>query len=213
MNCDQCQGIEREFGQSEAASKLRAYREHGPAETTRLLIEAVKASGVAGQTVLDIGGGIGALQYGLLEAGAQSATSVEASSAYLRAAQDEAQRQGVIDRIHYAHGNFVELAAEIPAADIVTLDRVICCYHDMPALVGLSAARARKVYGLVYPREAWWVRLGIWLENLVYRLQGSSFRAFVHASQAVEAILHEQGWRRRYHRQNLAWQVAVYTRT
>jgi magnesium-protoporphyrin O-methyltransferase len=212
MNCGQCQGIEREFNQGEAAGKLKSYRERGPAETTRLLIEAVKASGVQGLTVLDIGGGIGAVQYGLLEAGAEGATSVEASSAYLRAAQDEARRQAWIDRIRYAHGNFVELAAEITPADIVTLDRVICCYHDMPALVGLSAARARKVYGLVYPRDSWWVRLGIWLENLIYRLQGSPFRAYVHAPQAVEAILREQGLRRRYHKQNLAWQVAVYTR-
>ena len=212
MNCGQCQGIEREFDQREADSKLRAYRENGPANTTRLLVEAVKAEAGEGRSILDIGGGIGAIQLELLKAGAASATSVDASSAYSQAAQAEAQRQQVAGRIRYVHGNFVELAAEIPPADIVTLDRVICCYHDMPALVALSASRAKQVYGVVYPRDTWWVKLGMGLGNLIYRLRGSPFRTFVHASQAVEAILREQGLQRRYHRQNLIWQVAVYTR-
>lgn len=212
MTCSQCQGIEREFSQSEATNKLKAYRERGPAETTRLLIEALTARGVEDQTVLDIGGGVGAVQYGLLRAGARNVTDVEASSAYLRAAQEEAQRQGLSDSIRYAHGNFVELAVEIPPTDIVTLDRVICCYHDMPALVGLSAARALKTYGLVYPRDSWWVRLGTWIENLMYRLQRSPFRVFVHPQTAVEALLSSHGLRRTYHRQNLLWQVAVFTR-
>ncbi len=212
MTCCQCQGIELEFNQREVAGKLATYENGGPADTTRLLIEAIKTEGVEDQTVLDIGGGIGAIQYGLLEAGAKSATNVEASSAYLRAAKSEAQRQGVADRVRFLHGNFVELASELPPADIVTLDRVICCYHDMPALVGLSASRAKKVYGLVYPRDTWWVRWAIRLTNLIYRLRGSPFRSFVHKTQAVEAILQAHGLQRHYHRNSFMWQVAVYTR-
>lgn len=79
------------------------------------------------------------------------------------------------------------------------LDRVICCYHDMPTLVELSASWAWKVYGLVCPPEAWWIRLGIHLENLTYRLRGSPFQSFVHKSQAVEVILQKHGLQRRYY--------------
>lgn len=47
------------------------------------------------------------------------------------AAQEEAKRKGLDDRIRFYHGDFVDLASEIPPADIVTLDRVICCYPDI----------------------------------------------------------------------------------
>ena len=60
----------------------------------------------------------------------------------------------------------MKLAAAIEPADIVTLDRVVCCYPDAEALVGGSAARVRTVYGLVLPRDRFMVRIAIRLENL-----------------------------------------------
>lgn len=210
-NC-QCQGIDTVFNAAEAARKLADYRKKGPAATTRLLTGAIREAGVQDRTVLDIGGGIGAIQYELLRAGARAALSVEASSAYVAAARQEARRQGVADRIDYRLGDFVALAGDIPPADIVTLDRVICCYADMPALVTRSAERARQLYALVFPRESAWVRLALAVENLFERLRGSGFRAFVHPTAAVEAILQEHGLRRRFHRTSGMWQVAVYGR-
>jgi magnesium-protoporphyrin O-methyltransferase len=117
-----------------------------------------------------------------------------------------------LERVHYYHGNFVDLAGEIAPADIVTLDRVICCYHDMENLVGLSAARARKLYGLVYPRDTWWVKLGLELQNIYFRFRRSPFRTFTHPVRAVEAILSKNGLKRAYYRGTLVWQVVVYTR-
>ena len=92
MTSCQCQGIENQFNSREAAKKLGDYHKNGPAGTTRLLIEALKEAGVEGRTLLDIGGGIGAIQTELLKAGAQSAVSVDASTAYIEAAQQEALR-------------------------------------------------------------------------------------------------------------------------
>src|SRR5258708_17658250 len=189
MTSCQCQGIEDQFNSREAAKKLADYHKHGPAGTTRLLITALKEAGVAGSTMLDIGGGIGAIQLELLKAGALSAVSVDASTAYIEAAQQEAQRQGLQDRIQFQHGDFVELAGGLPPADIVTLDRSLCCYPDMPALVGLSASRARQLYGLVYPRDAWWTRWGLRAINWVEGLRGSLFKVFAHSTPAVDGIL------------------------
>src|SRR5437867_553179 len=107
MTSCQCQGIEDQFNSREAAKKLADYRKHGPAGTTRLLIAALKDAGVAGRTLLDIGGGIGAIQLELLKAGARSAVSVDASTAYTEAAQQEARRQGLDNRIQFQHGDFV----------------------------------------------------------------------------------------------------------
>ncbi len=212
MNCCQCQAIESRFNQKVAAEKLKKYRHKGPEKTTRLLLDALKAEGVAGLTLLDIGGGIGAIQHELLKTGLSSATGVEASSAYLSASAEEAGRQGHADRIHHYHGNFTDLAATLPATDIVTLDRVICCYHDMPALVELSAARANKLYGLVYPRDAWWVKLGFTLENRLFWLRRNPFRLYVHPTTAVEAIVRARSLRRRFYQTTGVWQVVIYGR-
>ena len=212
MTSCQCQGIEIQFDRRNAVEKLANYQKKGPAKTTRILLAALKEAGVEGATLLDIGGGIGAIQMELLKAGAGSAVSVEASTGYLETAQQEAQRRGLQDRIQFHHGDFVELAAGLPPADIVTLDRSLCCYPDMPALVGLSAARAKQLYGLVYPRDTWWMRVGIGVGNWLERLRNIPFQGFVHPSELVEKILRSHGLRRRFYRTSGVWQIAVFDR-
>lgn len=212
MNCCQCEGIEGFFNQREAARSLRGYLRKGPSRSTRLLLDALRDAGIEGATLLDIGGGIGAVQLELLASGVASATDVDASSAYLATAREESARRGYGDRVTYQHGNFVELAPSVTQADVVTLDRVICCYHDMPALVGASAAKALRLYGAVFPRDNWLARSGGHVINLLMRLQRSSFRFFTHRTVDIEAVLREAGLERRYHRNAGPWQVAVYAR-
>jgi 2-polyprenyl-3-methyl-5-hydroxy-6-metoxy-1,4-benzoquinol methylase len=212
MTCPHCQGVEKIFDQGTAERDLKAYRAHGPGTTTRLLIEALKAAGIADRTLLDIGGGVGAIQHELLKAGARSAIAIDASAAYLHAARQEAERQGHTNRIAYQQGDFVELAPHLPQADIVTLEKVICCYPDMRALVGLSSAHAGKLYGVVFPRDSWWMRLGGRFVNLFLRLQRNAFRFFVHPTAAIEAVVRANGLEQRYYRKTLFWQVIVYSR-
>ncbi len=216
MSCRQCRGIEGFFTRKLAARELKGYRKrNAPAKVSRALIEALKAEGVEGSSLLDIGGGIGVIQHELLQAGASNAINVEASAGYLEAAREEAARRGNADRVAYHHGDFVELAPDIPQADVVTLDRVICCYPDMATLVGLSAARAGSLYGLVYPRDTRLVKLGASVVNLVMRLRRSSFRVFVHPTEAVDRVVSENGLKRRLHRRvwyGVPWQVVLYAR-
>lgn len=212
MTCPHCQGVENTFDNSTAEGDLRDYRAHGPGKTTRLLIEALKGVGIDGATLLDIGGGVGVIQHELLKSGASSAIHVDASSAYLQAAREEAERQGHADRITFHHGDFVDLAPQLPQADIVTLEKVICCYPDMRALVGLSSARAGKLYGVVFPRDTWWIKIGGRVGNFFLWLQRSSFRIFVHPTQEVEAIIRANGLVRHFYHKTLLWQVIVYAR-
>ena len=210
--CGQCQGIEELFNDQMVNSELETYRRKGPEKTTRMLVKAIEREGVQGATLLDIGGGVGAIQHELLAAGAETAVDVDASRAYLAAARVEAQRRGLAGRVSYEYGDFVEVAGQIPPADIVTLDRVICCYDDMEKLVRLSAARARRLYGVVYPRDTGWIRLALKVLNFYFRLRGSAYRSFVHPTAAVEALIHASGLQRRYYGQSLVWQVAVFSR-
>jgi magnesium-protoporphyrin O-methyltransferase len=212
VNCCQCQGIEELFSQQYVNKELSRYRAKGPDKTTRMLTEAIQEAGVDGLTLLDIGGGVGLVQYALLDTGVRQVMSVDASAAYLSAAKEEAQRRGLADRVSYRYGDFVNLAEEIAPADIVTLDRVICCYNDMEKLVNLSAERARKLYGLVYPRYTWWVKIALAVENFFFWLRRNPFRSFVHPTKSVEDILSRNGLKRCSYHQTLVWQVAVYSR-
>lgn len=211
-NC-QCEGIEACFNPKLAAQELNDYRKKGASKSTRRLIAALEAEGVEGMTLLDIGGGVGAIPHTLLHDGVDSATAVDASSSYLAVAREEAQRRGLSDRIHFEHGNFVELAPNIPPAGIVTLDRVLCCFDDMTALVSASAARATHLYGLVYPRALWWLRAFVRVWSGFARLTGNKMRFFVHAPAAVDAIVRGQGFERRHYETVGLWQVIVYARS
>ena len=215
MVCRQCQGIERFFDQREAQAKLKQYRNNGPRKTTRVLIDAIKAEGVEGRTLLDIGGGVGVIQHELLKAGATSSVGVDASKAHTQAAREEGDAQGHAGRMSFHHGDFVEIAkiaGNIQPADIVTLDRVICCYHDLDSLVGLSAQQAGSLYGIIYPRDNWLLRTLFSAFNTYLWLRRNPFRLFVHPASAVDGLLHRHGFQGRFHHKTLLWQVAVYGR-
>jgi len=208
-----CQGVDEMFGERTARYDLRRYRKRGPSKPTRVLLDALRREGVERASVLDVGGGVGVIQQELLDAGVDRVTSVEASAAYLRAAKEEAARRGTADRIRYHAGDFVAVADRIEPADVVTLDRVICCYPDMEALVSRSADHAQRLYGVVYPRDAWWIRLGFSAVNLSMRLRRRAFRAHIHRTSAVDAVARDRGLTPKLQRRvGPVWQVAVYAR-
>ncbi|MEO8438085.1 MAG: methyltransferase domain-containing protein [Chloroflexota bacterium] len=207
-----CCSYDRQFNARHAEDDLREYRRKGPTGLTRALIEALVAGGVEGRTVLEIGGGVGAVHHELLGAGAATAVDVDASRAYVLAAREESERQGHADRVDYRVGDFVALADEVDPADVVALDRVICCYADMSSLVDRSAALAKGRYGLVYPRYTKLGRIAIALVNVGFRLSRSPFRSYLHRTADVDAILARHGLVRSLHRTTLIWQLAVYER-
>jgi len=210
--CSQCEGIELTFNEENADDDLRLYRAEGPDEETQWLLDELKARGVEGMTLLDIGGGVGMIQHELLKHGAASATHVDASSAYIEAAQREAKRRKLRDKITWMHGNFVDLAGKLDPADIVTLDKVICCYHDMPALVRRSAKLARRYYGIVIPRDTWWFRAAAKGMNFFQWVSRNPFRMFVHPHAEIERHIKRAGLKPAYQRRTWLWQVALYTR-
>jgi len=196
-----------------ASSQLSSYRTNGPIASTRALIETLVAEGVAGATLLDIGGGVGAIQHELLDAGASHATSVDASSAYLEASREEGRRRGHNGRVTYLHGDFVDLADSVPPAEIVTLDRVINVYPDWERLAGLAAARATRLFGLVYPRDTRLVGVVVGAMNVVLRLKRAAVRASIPSGDVLRQIAHQNGLELQALRDvGPAWRVVVYGR-
>jgi magnesium-protoporphyrin O-methyltransferase len=212
VTCCECEGIAGQFGARIARRDLRRFRRRGPIESTRLLVDDLVAAGVGGGSLLDIGGGIGAIQHSLMSAGAREATDVDVSADYLAAAREEATRLGHADRVHYIRADFVQIATTVADADIVTLDRVICCYPDMEPLVSAASQKARRLLGAVYPRDVWWVRAGVRAANLLMRIRRSAYRAFLHPPAAIDAAIRRQGLERRTLRRTIAWEIVTYTR-
>jgi SAM-dependent methyltransferase len=182
-----------EFDQKHAQDKLRDYRRNGPGRASLALADALAKGGIEGRSVLDIGAGVGAVHHLLLERGATTAVDVEASGPYLAAARSEAERRGLSDRIRFEHGDFVALAADIEPADLVALDRVVCCYRDVDALVGRAAERTRRRLGIVLPPDGRFARLVIGLLNLWPILRRVPFRAYAHPHERVTAAARRAG--------------------
>ena len=208
----QCRGCDSQFGVQHAAKDLQRYRKNGPDVTTRLLLDGLKTLELQGATLLDVGAGIGVVHHELLAAGVRSAIHVDATDANIDLAEQESSRRGHREQVKFLRGDFVDLAPEIPAADIVTLDRVICCYADMEQLVDASAAKARRLYGAVYPRERWLLKAWVVLENLARRVLRNPFRTYIHPIRAIDRVLERNGLRRHWVRDTFAWRVAVYSR-
>src|SRR5262245_38231094 len=119
------------FDSAVARRDLRRFRRRGPDAPTRRLLAAVRARALPPQaTLLDIGGGVGAIHHVLLEHGFIEATHVDASEAYLSAATEEARRLGHSDRVRFRLAAFPDEESAAPPADVVTLDRVVCCDPD-----------------------------------------------------------------------------------
>ncbi len=212
MPCSCCQITDRTFGEKDARGDLRDYRRHGPPAQTREILKAVRLLGLQKASLLDIGGGIGAIHHELLRDVALSATHVDASSAYISAAKEEAARLDQADHVKFIHADFIDVAPELPEADIVTLDRVVCCYPDFHALLGAAAGRARRALGLAYPRDVWYVRPIIRGINFLQGLRRDPFRVFLHPINEMDSVLRQAGLRCISVKRLTVWEVALYLR-
>ena len=212
MDACGCDAFASIFDHRQAERDRDRYQRQGPDRTTAMLLEMLRPYVGRGSTLLDIGCGIGVIDQELLRAGAGHAVLVDASPAYLEVARHEARRANALNRMEFVDGDFVHRAGSIDAADIVTLDRVVCCYPDAVRLVGLSAERARRAYGLVLPRDRLLVRLGLRLENLLQRLRGRAYRAYAHPNAMIDELAASAGLEIRSEKGTFFWRVVVYER-
>lgn len=210
--CARYAEAERQFGPATAARDLERYRRKGPDKTSRLLLNAVRDHIHAAMSLLDIGSGVGVLDFELLANGVKSATLVDASPAYIDAADREAKSRKVADRLRCVVGDFAVLADGIESADVVTAHRVVCCYPDHASLLLAATNHACRVFAFSYPRDRWYIRFWLTLENVRRRLFGNPFRTFVHAPGAMEARVTQHGFVRTHRSRTFVWSIDVYVR-
>jgi magnesium-protoporphyrin O-methyltransferase len=214
MTSCHCCAADQQFDRRQAESDLKRLHRHGPDATTTQLLTAIRHHTLpAAPTLLDIGGGIGTIHHTLLDHGFAQATQVDASRAYLAIAADEADRLGHSPRVTLTHADFRTAADATAPADVVTLDRVVCCDPDYAGLLGAAADHARRLLAYSFPHRRWYTRLFVAVINSWRRVRRRAFRAYIHPPDAMTRLLESRGLRRCWRGGNWIWRVELFERT
>ncbi len=176
------------------------------------MVEFLRERGVEGASVLEIGGGVGAIQLELLKAGAARATNVELSPEYEEIAGELARERGVAEQVERRLGDVVQEPGLAGPADAVVMHRVVCCYPDYDALVGAASERARRYLVMSFPRPRRLIRIWMGAVNVAARLLRWEYRTWVHPPQALLAAAERRGLSLAEESRGRIWQIAALER-
>ncbi len=211
--CCRAGACEEIFTRKFARRSLENLRRKGLGDVEQRMVAIASEPGVEGARVLEIGGGIGALQAALLDAGAEQGEVVEVVAAYEPYARELARERGLEDRTSFRVLDVLEEPDAVEPADVVLLNRVVCCSPDGVELARRSAALSTRTLVLSFPRDALWVRLGMRVLNAGFAVFGRSFRIFAHPRRALVAAAEGEGlslaggWR------GALWELTTFRRT
>lgn len=210
--CCDARGCDGFFDERLARRAAERYRRRGLDRVSRRVVELASRGRVGGSSVLEVGGGVGELQVELLQRSAASAVNLELSPAYggeaVRLLREHALEARGEWRLH-------DLAADptpVEPADLVVLNRVVCCYPDALQLVAAAAARTRRLLVLSYPRRNALTRAFVAAQNLGFRLRGREFRTFTHPPRELVAAAEAEGLRLAGEHRGAIWLVTALAR-
>src|SRR2546426_6616599 len=126
------------------------YKSKGLTASTEVLLGLLTENGLVGKTLLDIGCGTGFFALETLRQGASSCIGVDLSSAAIHEANEFAIESGLQDRARF---EVADAASTQHAADIVVMDKVLCCYPDADSLLKTASASSNRLLGFVVPRD------------------------------------------------------------
>jgi 16S rRNA G966 N2-methylase RsmD len=207
-SCCNPRGCDRFFGRRFARRVARKYREGGLDDTAQRMVDFLAERGLEGATVLEVGGGVGEIQIELLKRGAASAVNLELSPGYDEEAARLLREAGFEERVERRLHDIASDPAAVEPADVVVLNRVVCCYPDYERLLGVAAQHARRLLVFSYPPRNPVSRLVIGAQNLVFRLLRREFRTFAHPPGRMLAVLEREGLSRTYVHHPRIWQIA-----
>jgi magnesium-protoporphyrin O-methyltransferase len=210
--CCTPKGYQQIFSERSARAQVRSYRRNGLDSTSRQIVDMLKQQGVEGMTLLEVGGGIGAIQIELLKGGLARAVSVELTPTYEESAATLLREAGFEDRVERRVMDFVDAETEIGVADIVVMNRVICCYPDLPRLAGAAAEHAKGILVMSFPKERWWTRVIVWMANFGMAVTRRQFRIFLHPMDQIVAITRKHGLEPTINKPGLFWQITAMRR-
>ena len=207
-SCCNPRGCDRFFGRRFARRKAARYRKRGLDKTAVRMVGFLEAHGIEAATVLEVGGGLGEIEIELVQRGAEHALNLELSPAYDDEAATLLRETGLEDRIERRLHDIAADPDAVEPADVVVLNRVVCCYPDYERLLAAAADHSRRLLVFSYPRRNLVSRIGVKAQNLLFGLLRKEFRVFAHPPAAMFAVLEQRGLRRTFAHHGLVWQVA-----
>jgi magnesium-protoporphyrin O-methyltransferase len=211
--CCRAGPCEQVFRPRIARRALERYRRRGLDELELGMLRSAVGAGIDGARVLEIGGGLGTIGSELVTAGAAESEVVELVAVWEPYALELARERGLEGQTRFRVVDILDRPGEVEPADIVVLNRVVCCTPDGVALTAEAASHTRRALVLSFPRDVFWVRAAMRGLNAGMWLLRRSYRAFVHSPAALLAAAEAEGLRPSAHgRQGLVWQYAALTR-
>lgn len=201
------------FGSRGARRAADRYRRKGLDGDARWLVGEARARAPEAATVLELGGGVGSLHVDLLRGGAASAVNVELSPEWEAAAAELLREHGLADRVERRVADAVEDGDALEEADVVVMNRVVCCYPDPDALMRVAAGRARHLLLVSFPHDRPAVRLWVRLLNTWLAVRGIAFRSYVHPEPVIESAAERRGLHPVSERRGAIWRAVVFART
>jgi magnesium-protoporphyrin O-methyltransferase len=212
MDCCTPKGYRWAFSERSAQAQARRYRRRGLDAVSLWLVRLLRERSLEGWSLLEVGGGVGAIEIELLKAGISSAVSVEMTPTYEAAAAVLLREAGFDDLVDRQVLDFAQAGGKVPPADIVVLNRVICCYPDMPTLAGVAADHARRILVMSFPKERWWTRLAVAIGNLALRIGRREFHMFLHPPERVLEVARQHGLITVVNEAGAFWQLVILER-
>jgi 16S rRNA G966 N2-methylase RsmD len=206
-------GYQKVFSDRFARHVARTYRRRGLDATQRRLVSFLTTHGLQDASVLEIGGGVGEIQVELLSRGAREATNLEISRSYETEAAALLEHSRMTDRVTRRFVDIATTPGEVEPADVVVLHRVVCCYPDYERLLSAAAGHARRLLAFSHPPRNPLTRMIVRVENLLHRLRGNDFRAFVHPPAGMIKAAEAQGMSVSYQHRSLSWNVVGLERS
>lgn len=209
MDCCAAEGTNRFFSRWSRTYRKR-FRKKGLEKGQKYLIEGISQHPISSKTILDIGCGVGGLHLNLLQQGAALAVGIDIAEGMINEARKLAGELGLESKTHYYVGDFVTMNGEIPLSDITVLDKVVCCYENVSALLQKSIAKTREIYALSFPTNNLIITFFFKIQIFVSKLLRFSFHPYWHDWEQMCEVIQSHGFREIYRNNTIVWSIRVY---
>ena len=210
MTCEHCCGADQLFDLETAQKEMKKYKKKGARKSTRKLLSLMSDFDQSGKTLLDIGGGIGSIQWSFFQKGGAKTTDIDSSSGYLEVAKSYAQEKGY--EVDFRMADFNDVAEDLQSHDFVALDKVVCCYPDYQLLLGNALDRTGNILALTMPLGGWISKGLAQLTKLYLIFKKNPFRTYIHDPKEVHTFMESKGFQLVKKGFSFPWLVRVYQR-
>jgi magnesium-protoporphyrin O-methyltransferase len=207
---EHCCGTDMFFDKKKSNKEYRDYLKKGPSRITAKIIKQLTSQTIEGKSLLDVGGGIGALQWWFLTMGGAQTSSIDASSSYLLQSQNHATENEWGSKTQFIFGDYTEVHNQVHSPDYITLDKVICCYPNFKEIIEISCFKANSHVALSYPTDDVFSKIIFGLIILFMEFKRNSFRPYIHPVKSIRKAFEQYGYERVSYAMAFPWHIETY---